>query len=51
MYDIVLTIEDVFGLNPSEAKDKAITMLLHWDVERDDLDVFCHQIGGKRKKV
>lgn len=51
MYDIVLVIESIFGFNPSEAKDKALKIIKERKIEKSDLDCFCHQADGSRKKV
>lgn len=50
-YDIVLVIEDLFGLNPSEAKGKALELINSGKIEKSDLQALCHQVGGRRKRV
>ena len=50
-YDVVLVVKDVWGFNPSEAKEKAIKRIYNSKIEKTDLDAFCHQVDGGRKKV
>ena len=51
IYDIVLVIESIWGFNPSEAKDKALEMIKNQKIEKSDLDVFCHQVGGGKMRL
>ena len=50
-YDVVLIIKDLYGFNSSEAKDKALEMIKNQRIEKSDLDVFCHQVGGGKMRL
>lgn len=51
MYDVVLVIESVWAFNSSDAKHEAASMINEREWDAEDLDAFCHQIKGKRKRV
>ena len=51
MYDVALVIESVWAFNPDDAKQKAIDGINNSKIRKSDVTAFCHQIGGKRKRV
>ena len=54
-YDVILSVKDIWALNPSDARIKAIeTIKLGLQIGSigiSDFEVFCHQIGGEKKKI